>query len=357
MPPTVSGTVTDSSGHATAWSASWTVGGASVRFPGDPGVGKVLVGNNGSPSADVPIGTFDGLVFTGAQAGKKASTVRIYNSSNTTISTSLRNELQGYANAGRIPMFSTKYGGRTAAQLATGSADADWDANANWLDSGYTGKMWYSPLGHEPENDASFSDATEKANYRAAYRRTVTRHVNILGASNPRIAYCQPWFMGFTYTNASNRDYRDWHPNWSGSAWLHDGPFDVLCADGSTYLGSWLHLDAIDLYNPQTGPVASDRNMTWADRIDMFLTKRENANQPPLFFSIGEYGLYDAPASLDDNGVTIGDILTGTLDTGAATDGLVGTAFWTNDNAFMNAASPKTGFLRTWVQDSRVIKI
>lgn len=318
-----------------------------ARFPGDPGVGKVLMGNNGE--GDVKIAEFDSWTY--GTAGR-CSTIRVYNGTAMALGSGIRSDLVRYAQQGRIPMFSTKYGGMSPTAMSGGEADDTWRATAAWLADTYPGKMWYSPVGHEPEDN--FPAGASADAYRRAFRRAVSVHMAHRPALVSKVAFCAPWLMEFTYDGS--RDYRNWHPNWSGSEWLHDGPFDVLCSDGSVYRGSYIHMDAIDLYNPTTGPGSGARNQTWRNSIDAFKGDRVQRGQPPLPFNIGEYGIYDTPTTLDDNGVTLGDILMDTLDIGAAFDGLAGVAFWTNAQAQVTQNSPKMQAIRQWAQDARVVR-
>lgn len=321
----------------------------AARFPGDPGVGKILVGDNGDGQTDI-----NDLDAWAMPTGKRHSCVRVYNGAEMALSASKRSSLIAYANQGRIPMLSVKGGAFSISQMANGDADATWTATAQWIKNSFPGVMWYSPVWHEPEDN--FPSGPQADLYRTAYRRAVSQHMAVLGTGQTKVAFCGPWLMRYTYVTP-NRDYRDWHPNWSGTAWLHDGPFDVLCTDGTIYHGSWIHQDAIDLYNPQTGPGAGDSNLSWSVSLSQFKGDRAAAGQPPLPFNIGEYGLYDNPDTLDDNGNTIPKILSDTLAIGAATDGLTGIALWGNDAAKMVATSPKTTAWKQFVTDSKVIKV
>lgn len=354
-------TATDLAGNTTSHTVPVVVEDSvpGSRFPGDPGVGNILIGNNGGPSADHDIDEFDQILFGGSPTpNKRCSTVRIYNGSAMALSSGLRAELQGYANQGRIPAFSTKYGGLTAAQMASGAADTTWQNTAAWLADQYNGIMHYSPVGHEPEDNFDSSPQV-RSDYRAAFRRAVQVHMNHRPSLANKVAFCGPWLMEFSYDGP--RDYRNWHPNWSGTNWLHDGPFDVECADGSIYEGSWIHLDAIDLYNPSTGGNIGSgaRNQSWTTSIQAFMNDRENANQPPLLIHLGEHGLYTHVATLDDNGTTVADVYNQEIDIGAANDGLVAVCHWTNDLAsFPNdPGNVKRNALRAVAQRPEVIKV
>lgn len=300
--------------------------GSGLRFPGDPGIGNILVGaNNGSSGGNgYPISWFDSRVWP-SEPTRKHTLVREYNNNEFVIPSGLRATLSSWITQGRVPLFSFKNGIWSNAQIASGAADAAIDEQAAWMAS-LPGPIWMSHF-HEPEDN--FTTAQAQTDYRAAFKRIITRSKAISGVTS-KVAWTT-MLMEFSYRG---RDWKQWHPNWNGSAWAYD----------------LIDIEGIDLYNPLLGNkiTANSRNKTWSQSVDTFLTELEAKGQTRPF-CIGEHGLYTSTPTLDDNGVTVSQILSDMASIGAAQQDLVGCAMWDTSNArFDDANDPSQTKLSAW---------
>jgi hypothetical protein len=315
---------------------------STTRFPGDPGVNKTKVGAvngvNSGTYPGYPISWFDSRVWP-TNPAKKHTIVRAYYSG-LVFTTAEKDTIVAWINEGRTPMISWKLGTYTLAQIASGAADAAIDALATWFAT-LPGPIWAS-FYHEPEDN--FTTTQQQSDYRAAFRRIISRSRAISGV-NAKVAWTT-MYAEWTFNPASGRDWRNWHPNWDGSAFSYNV----------------LDLEGIDLYDPTVEPniTASSRNKTWAVSVDNFLTKVTNAGQKKPW-CIGEYGVYTNIATLDDNGITVPQIIGDMIDIGGLQQDLVGVAAWNNVGArFDDANDPgqvKLGAWQTMVAKGSVVTV
>lgn len=328
--------------------------GFGLRFPGDPGVGKAIVGANHNSANGYPISWFDTRIFP--SGNKIHSAVRTYNNEDMAWDASKKNLLTGWINKGIIPFMSFKNGGspagsRTTTQILAGAGDSDLNGIGNYISAinGFIWKTYY----HEPEpNHPVGAGADHSDEYRQVFRYIVKYLWDNFPGTRDKIAWMSPFYTQGTFTGGAvgaagnNRDWREWHPNWSGSAWLTNGPLTTVDANGVTRTGSYVHLDGIDLYMPTTaGNIdGTSRNPTWTEAVtERFLQTRIDHGAWPLCWTIGELGQYDYLATLDDNGVTVTDVLTSLRTTGIASQGLVGACAWNAANSRFDDANDPTG--------------
>lgn len=197
------------------------------RYPGDPGPGHYYVGWAGPQSiatgqswSTAPLGVYHNY-STAADARVDSA------------------KLDVAIAAGLIPSQSFKLTTWTPAQVAAGSADAAIDASAAICIARAPHPIWLCYF-HEPEDN--FPSSTDATNYRAAYRRIVTRF-RAAGVTN--VAWMPIFQAPYTFRTSamgrpgggSNRDWRWWHPDWNGGTtgtsadWDSDLMMDVLGLD------------------------------------------------------------------------------------------------------------------------------
>lgn len=293
------------------------------RFQGDPGVGKLLVGVNGSAAAWQSLSSWD---TTMAPTGRHSSTVRIY-CSDIVVPSGKIGEMRAWTAAGIMPMFDFNVpqpSGTTdpthfswpPTDILTGSHDSDLETMFSQIDT-FAGPI-FACFTHEPKDNypvaGGTTDGTTADNYRSIYRYIINyyntnHHKNIVWVS-PLFNW---WIFG---GNAA--DFRNWHPNWSGTALINPLPVKV---------------DGIDMYNPIATFSSSNVNDSWAVSAAKFLNARSAVGFPALPWIIGELGpgmtLYPSGTS---TGNTPGSILADMYAQGPAS-GLVAVCAW---NGFGN---------------------
>jgi hypothetical protein len=177
-----------------------------ARFPGDPGPGRVLIGSTVyTGSAGIP----DGRVWLTQQTGKQHVIARTYASQGLD-----RDAAAAAHNAGVLPLVSFKLAAYTPAQVAAAAADAVIDADAAWCKA--QGKAIWACYFHEPEDN--FPSDAAAADYRAAFRRVVTRYRQA-GATNVAWLpiFMASWSFIPTGGEASRGPWYKWDPDWRGT--------------------------------------------------------------------------------------------------------------------------------------------
>jgi len=301
------------------------------RFPGDPGAGVLLTGANNGQSSGTYTGysieTFDSTLIYPASLGytsatrPRSSCVREFQPG-FLIASGMRTDARRWMTEGRLPILSFHRGGYTAQGIVDGNADADIDSNLAFFDSLKDLGPWAGKrrgglvvtFHHEPEDNYPDGTGNSPAQYRAAFRHIVGRS-RAAGVTN--VAWSSPMYMApYTFTAGSGRDWKQWHPDWNGSAWA----FQTVDVDG------------IDLYNPNVNPTATMRNRTWASHSAWMLEARLRDRARQLPWCIGELGLRTDLPSLDDNGVTVAQILAAMANDGPA-QGLFAAAAWNSNTS------------------------
>jgi len=299
----------------------------TIRFPGDPGSGKMYIGaNNGSTTgtfAGYPVSWFDDRVY-GASSTKAHGTVREY-AQTLLIPSDDRTRLDSWTSEGRVPMYSLKTSPWSLTDISNGSANSQIDSNINFVKT-LSGNVWMTFF-HEPEDNflANGPAGSTAAEYRTAFRYIINRFKSA-GVIN--VAWISPFFMcPWTFVSASGRDWRNWHPNWNGSSWAYD----------------LIDIDGVDLYNPDVSISATDRNKSWTTAAAEFLNKRASDGAKALPWCIGEFGVSTYYDTLNDNGTTATQIFSDMVNIGAATQNLVGVAAWNSDEFRYDDTNDPTG--------------
>ncbi len=155
----------------------------------------------------------------------------------------------------------------TPAQIVAGIADADIDASAADCLARAPHPIWLCYY-HEPEDN--FPTAGEAADYRAAYRYIVTRFRSA-GVTN--VTWMPIYMCPWTFRNASGRDWRWWHPDWTGSGWHSDIMMDMM---------------GFDIYNPLPG---STGNNAFLSMLNEAMVKINASGAPQWDIAIPEFGM------------------------------------------------------------------
>ena len=310
-------------------------------IPGYPGAGKAYIGS--CPTAEsnegYPAEWFDQRMFASngvSGATKKAKLIRRY-IDGPKISTEERANAQAFMSEGRLLVASFKLstyagGNWSLAQVVAGAADDDIKAGLNfWKNAKGPGNsanppVWLS-FWHEPEDN--FENAAEQKLYRQAYRRIVNLSRE-LGLTN--VAWVAPFFI--TINDFKNLDFKAWHPEWNdaGTGWVKDSAgnrakfVDILGLDYYTPR-------VFGVKNPQT---ASSRNSTWAAQITgVTLGRYAKDGGRPMPIVLGEFGQYttaEAKGVLDADGDTASQMLNALVETGIATQDVIGICCWNHSN-------------------------
>jgi hypothetical protein len=154
----------------------------------------------------------------------------------------------------------------TPAQIVNGAADAAIDASAATCIARAPHPIWLCYF-HEPEDN--FTTSAQATDYRAAYRRIVTRF-RARGVTN--VAW-QPIFQNPYTFGSSGRDWRWWHADWNGSGWYDDIMMDLFGAD---------------TYNPLPGATT---NRGFAEMWDILRNKVELSGYPRWSYTMPEFGM------------------------------------------------------------------
>lgn len=286
----------------------------AARFPGDPGT-KVLHGLNDNSDAN----------FNNVQAavGRTFKLRRSYNGTNWGINQATINEDIA---AGRIPVTSWKLDPYTLTTVP----DSAIDSIIAFVQSKAPHPIWMCAVFHEPEDN--FPGATDAANFRALYRRTVLRF-RAAGVTNA--AFVSPFFQSpFTWTN---RDFRLWHPDWNGGN-------TNTSADWFTGANSVIDIDGYDSYIPLIGSTNWQSETTTFGKIKATMSaKGYPANKP---FLVGELGVKSEtappPAGLGADGdPNLGPSkMQDAFDCAKAND-FVGICWWnTGKDSFLHGPDP-----------------
>lgn len=334
---------------ATTTFTSDSAAGGTLRFPGDPGLGYMFYGAN---NGDMNITAADVTVF--GAGGNTFNCVREYHSASSSefgTTSGERTNITTWANTdNRMVFFSFKENPWTVAQIAsvgagtatsalTSSVNSGIDSAANFF-KGLTRSIVLT-FHHEPD-DADFPDATSQGDYRAAFRYIIARFKSN-GVTN--VAWASPFFVGDRFGTAKTNTWHKWHPNWGG----------VLLSSGKP---RWdynvVHLDGIDNYNPKLGQTltATSRNDTWTHHCADFLSERINGGARQLPWIIGEWGMYTLPATLDDSGITIPQIISDSITIGVKTQNFVGFAIWNQSLALMDDTNDPGRVKRNGLRDA-----
>ena len=313
-----------------AQAAAPPVAGTYSSIPGYPGAGKFRLGMT---SAAADFAGFDSIVY--GAGGTAATTThctaaRRYGTSGPLWSAGEKSTLQGLIANGRVPTFSFKNGPYTFAQVAAGVADADWITTCTFIKT-LTGPIFLSYF-HEVENPMNnAATPTDQASYRAAYRHIIDV-ARAQGVTN--VAWSAPLYMSlFTW---QTRDFKLWHPEWSGTAWLTN-------ADGTRQ--KYLDILGIDYYNPYvdnpTNPFNTgtrNRDIS-ADLLNVVIATYLRDGGRPMPMTIGEQGVYNYLSTLEADGMTPELMLSNMVDdcVGHPTMPLINTCFWNNSGSAFTA--------------------
>ena len=290
------------------------------RFPGDPGVGRYYVGWCEDDFSGAPQNFEIGQGWT-------PKPLSVWNSYSTASNARVQAADLDYAiNHGAIAAQSFKLSTWTPAQIVAGSADAAIDDSANMCLARAPHPIWLCYY-HEPEDN--FTTATTATSYRAAYRRIVSRF-RARGVTN--VAW-QPIYMCPWTFDGSGRDWRWWHPDWTGSGntWHDDEMMDLL---------------GLDTYNPLPGGTG---NRSFASMLDAALNDRNAAGAPVRPIVLPEFGMSNVATPTPDW------VAWSTLARDyAVANGIVAFCYWNNnDNTprrydFTAASDPTGNKLAGW---------
>lgn len=256
------------------------------RFPGDPGVGKVLTGGTVySGTAGVP----DGRAWLDTATGKKHLLVRRYY----TNAFWTRTNIAADGAAGLIPFPSEKTTS-TPAQIKAGAIDAAIRAEAQWAAS--QPFPIFTNYYHEPEDN--FPSDAAAADYRAASRR-IAQIFRSEGADNVcwvNAIYMAPW----TFETASGRSWWKWHIDWRGTL---SGGTRPTAADFYTGAERLADVEGFDQYSPHAGGGTTYRE--FADDMDKTLGVMRAGGWQPIPWVIAEFGTEQTePAPFPPDGWT-----------------------------------------------------
>jgi hypothetical protein len=295
---------------------------AAARFPGDPGRGRVLVGQNhldGATIAQVEAGTKKGLSITEFEkaifpdsAGytdatrPRMSFVREYVAETQlfTIPSDYMTKIDGWGAEGRICNLS----------IQSASEDPTWNMvsicnaldslsdNATkqrvrswctwWKSCGYP--VWFL-INHEPQTSSKVTLA--QAYYQRKGSRLLYAYIKAQGVNN--VAFIGPHPVGNDYK--SNNNWQDFHPEWidDNNGWTAD---QVLDCDGwdpyNPSLKSGLPRDANGEQNfpidARTMQWSTDKFREYKDRVNRYTA--DGYHHKPL--CVGEIGVYGQQPSL-----------------------------------------------------------
>jgi hypothetical protein len=295
----VSVNVTDKSGNTTLATANATIADA-VRFPGDPGIGKLRMGLN----------NVAGFAPVEAQMPKPLSLHRIYNNGNWGVNTA---DIQIAINKGQVPLYSWGFVPFTVSTVPQASINTLVDS----LKSFAPNPIWCVASLHEPEND--LTTAAQAASFRTLQRQIITT-ARSRGVTN--VAWCSPSFMRFTFTAGSGRDWRWWHAEWNGGNTKTAADFD----------NGWYDFDAMDIYVPLIG------STTWRApslQMDDALIKMRADGYTPKPLAIAELGVQS------DTDLTVGPTNMQDAYNGLLQRNGVGVGWWTTgQDSFCHGPAP-----------------
>lgn len=175
-------------------------------------------------------------------------------------------------NAGLLASLTFKHS-LTPAQIAAGDGDAGIDAFAAQCLARAPHPIWLTYY-HEPEDNIGSAD---RASFRAATRRYVTRF-RAAGVTN--VAWMPILMNPWTFQAGSGRDWREWHSDWTGSAWQSTLTMDLL---------------GMDTYNPHPNDTKS---YEFDYMFDQARLKTEAAGVPEWDYVMPEFGLSDRATPL-----------------------------------------------------------
>jgi hypothetical protein len=299
---------------------------SSTRFPGDPGVGKVL---SGATVYTGSMGQPDGNTWLTQQTGKKHLLSRRYYSNLWTRSQIIADQADG-----RVPFPSFKLNGTTGniAGIASGSQDAALTAEAVWAAG--QGYPIHCSFFHEPEDN--FESDAVAASYRAAVRRVVGIF-RANGATN--VVWNQAiWMTSWSFlTNggeAGRGPWYKWDPDWKGTiTGSRPGP-----ADWWTDADSRVDLFGFDQYCPTIGGSSYHE---FSSDIGAALSRMALDARPPKPWTVPEMGTKTATG-------LPGDGWTGYFQRAfrfMRDNGGVGFVYYnTDDNNFLNGSAAAARF-------------
>jgi len=254
----------------------------SPAFPGDPGDGKYLIGGAIGPNGNATLAAMDGNPWWAGDS--KMSIVHNYSGNANGIDTAKVDEAH---NRGFIASQSIKIPNYSPAQINAGTADGAIDTMAAVCIARAPKPIWLCYY-HEPEDNIGSADW---ATFRGASRRMVTR-MRTAGVTN--VAWMPIYMNPWTFNNSSKRDWRVWHPDWTGTAWQNTLTMDLL---------------GLDTYNPlpwsvkDGGPwhTATRSNNPFSQMFETAKGKMELFGYPQWDYVIPEFGTSNAFAGADPN--------------------------------------------------------
>lgn len=285
------------------------------RFAGDPGPGLVIHGMNDATTSSHPNAFNDVEVATGHTFKLR----RTYNGANWGVNTSACN---ADITAGRIPFTSWKINPYTLTTVP----DSAIDTISTYFLSKAPAPIW-ATFFHEPEND--YTTSTDAAAYRTLFRRMVLR-IRSAGVTN--VAWCSPTFMGpFTFQASSGRDWRWWHPDWTGGTTNTAADF----YSGTGVNASVIDIDSFDHYVPNIG---TSTYQTLTDALSIIKTKMASNGYTPKPWAIGEEGMRDGNTTVSPT--FIPNIMQDALECAVANN-FVGISWWnTGGDSFLHGPVP-----------------
>lgn len=256
------------------------------HFVGDPGEFEYYVGwaigpNGNTTLANIRANNAGCTPLVDSMLG----VLHDYSSNSSGVTTS---KLDQGINAGMIASQSFKMTAYSTSQIIAGTADSAIATLAQACIDREPNPIWLC-YHHEPEDD--FAAGTAANNYRAAYRRIVTRCRDVHGVTN--VAWMPIYMNPWTFNSASGRDWRNWHADWNGSGWDNDITMDLIGMDTYCPL-PW------NMNEPPPWYEATRNFFTFEQLWTSALAKIETPGYPEWDYVIPEFGMSNAFATDPD---------------------------------------------------------
>lgn len=242
----------------------------AIRFPGDPGAGKMYLG---IATASQSATAYDSLE---SSLGKKFGMTRLYYADSIGWS-----NVDAHLAKGRLPAVSFKNGSRSMANIASGAEDA-------WIDgigaeiARRAPKPLFMTFYHEPEDN--FPSSSAAATFRAASRRIVSRW-RAAGVKN--FTYVSDYYMtNWSFNALSGRDWRWWYPDWKGTTTAGSSKDAPNAADFYSGADSVVDVIGFDVYN-WWAPDGSGAWTTFKYQADFGTSRTKILGKP---YCVGEMG-------------------------------------------------------------------
>lgn len=288
----VTAKVTDSTGATATSTAQATIADApAVRFPGDPGPGKIYMGLNDPPSTAQ--GSWQDV--SNAMPVPGLSAHRLYTNAVWSLPTS---DMTAAANRGEVPVVSIGYGPYANPQSVPQSAIDSLAQTAKAWETSNPGKPWFLIPGlHEPEDNTQRADGTYDLVWAEGYRSTGRKLVTAL-----RVAGCVQFaVVGAAYMNCTasggcpGRKWFWWHLDWKGT--ISGAGGHPSAADWQTGAAKLVQIDCMDIYTPLIG------SANWVlptTQMDTLLNVMAADGYAPTAFGVAELGVKFDPSTPPD---------------------------------------------------------